>query len=214
MLLPTVHINKSNSIRIQGITTETIKSLGSITSSLYPNNDQDISQSFQVVSTTFPITADGILGKDFLKNNGCSIDFRAMNFSIYKDNQPINLSLYQDTGIAHVNIPPRCEVFRSMNCGNITEDHVINKQEIVPGVFVAQGIVSNPTSTVRILNTNNYSVDIPSSHVLRSTPFSNFNVLRKPEAESSRTKDILDLLTPKFPAFAKKLSDRPLFHIF
>jgi len=202
ILLRSVHIDKTNDIRIQGITTESVKSLGKIISTIFLDKHLPIKQPFQVISSSFPIPADGILGKDFIKNNKCSLDFHSMTISIYTGYNYIKLPLHQGIIPTYINIPARCEAFRHMNCGDITEDHVIGQQEILPGVFTAQAIVSEKIPLVRILNTNSYPVEIPSTQQINSTPLSKFYVLNTKQENTTRTADILALLTPNFPKFA------------
>jgi Retroviral aspartyl protease./Reverse transcriptase (RNA-dependent DNA polymerase)./Integrase core domain. len=208
VLLKPTNIDSRYRIQIQGITRDTVSSLGNISSKLYLNADTLINQQFQVVHSSFPIPADGILGKDFIKANRCTLDFNSMYLTVCNDNRYLNLPLIQETTTTHISIPPRCEVFRKMKCGNIIGDHVIDQQEIIPGVFTAQAIVSDSNPLVRILNTNSYAVSIPSSHAVTSTPLSNFHVLNKTDTNPVRTNEILKHLTPNFPNFAKdRLTD-------
>lgn len=78
------YINTANVINIRGITQDSLQSLGIIYIELKMNT-RAITHDFHVVPDEFNIDSDGILGKDFLTQCKCRIDYSSMTFSIFGD---------------------------------------------------------------------------------------------------------------------------------
>lgn len=68
------YIDAGNVIRIRGVTQDYLQSLGTVGLSLFIDNDQ-IDHEFHVVPDEFNIDCDGIIGKDFLMQYRCKIDY-------------------------------------------------------------------------------------------------------------------------------------------
>lgn len=66
-------INVKNKINVKSATGHSVRTLASVTDFLLVG-DHRIEQTFHIFGNNIPITADGILGFDFLKDNNCVID--------------------------------------------------------------------------------------------------------------------------------------------
>lgn len=193
-----IFINSLEKVNIKGITNHKISSLGLAYAYLYFNNF-DLQCQFHIVSDEFEIPADGILGKDFLKNNNCQIDYNNMSISINNHNQKEVIPLIEGPNNGTFALPARAEVTRKILL-NIAEDTVIMNQEIVSGVYIPRILVSeNPV--VRILNTNSQSIIIPKNLNIETKPLSDFQILnvfpisKDPDSNKTRTEELLNLIS-------------------
>lgn len=86
---------------------------------------------FHVVSNDFPISTDGLLGRDFLNKYGISVNYANWTLD-FPSNLSINLlDVAQSYGIT---IPPRSEISRKFSNFNFNEDQVSIGGEIIHGV--------------------------------------------------------------------------------
>lgn len=149
---PDIIFNQNEIINITGITTNSITTLGTICTNLIVSNYL-IQQVFHVVDDDFNIPVNGILGKDFLKDNKCHIDYENMTLTISMRNTRLRIPILHGTSNFTCIIPPRCEVFRIFNLHNIEEPMFVNSQEILKGVFIGKGIIDTKNPVLRIVNT-------------------------------------------------------------
>lgn len=146
-----LNINSSDKIQIKGITSDTITSIGSVHVYLiFPNFN--LNCKFHIVSDDFHIPADGILGRDFLKNNTCIIDYNNMSLTVKYNFNSSTIPLNEGPSNQTIALPARAEVFRKFNIP-ITVDTVVLNQEIYPGVYLPRTIISPQNSYLKILNT-------------------------------------------------------------
>jgi Retroviral aspartyl protease len=145
------NVDTTSSCNIIGVTSNTIKTIGLATLILKQNEHAKIEYNFQIVSEKFPIEVDGIIGRDFIKDFQCNIDYKNFTFSVQT-----NKLLWKFPILDAVVIPARCRVVRKVNL-NITEDSLLEPQAIDKGIMSAQAVISND-SYVEFLNAteNNY----------------------------------------------------------
>lgn len=149
---------EDKTISMTGITSEKISTLGILHSKVNINNFS-FAVDFNLVSEDFPIITDGILGQDFLEEYKCILDFSSQTLTLnFWTQTTTNLHLYSNINI--ISIPPRCEVYRNVLISNLSEDSVIFNNEIKPGVFIASSIVNKDNPIIKILNTNDFTVNI------------------------------------------------------
>ena len=103
---------------------------------------------FHVVNDDFNIPADSILGKDFIENNTCYIDYENMILSII---ERLQIPIFKGTNNFTCTIPPRCEVFRIFKL-DIKEPMFVDSQETEKRVFIAKGIIDSEYQILRIVN--------------------------------------------------------------
>lgn len=132
---------------------------------------------FQLVNGDFPIATDGILGRDFLINYLCKIDYETLTITInLKDKEyilPINTKIPTNKT---VEIPPRTEIILPIKL-NIQEDSVVFNQEIQKGVFLANSIApAKGISHVKIMNVNSHAVNIE-EFKCTTEKLTNYNIL-------------------------------------
>lgn len=89
-----VDLNKK--VILHGITANGIDSLGTCHLDL-EFNGQTYRQEFQVVSSTFPLLQDGILGRDFLKGTEANLDYRKNSVELFgKFSYPMNATFIKE----------------------------------------------------------------------------------------------------------------------
>lgn len=200
------NINTYDIINIKGITHDSIRSFGTISINFRINNGT-LPCTFHVVPDNFNIPSDGILGKDFLKNYKCHIDYYNMNLIINTFNDTISIPILEAPGNKLI-LPPRCEVIRSFSLTN-EEPCLIIDQEIYPGVFIPKTIVASKNPLIRVMNTTNHIQSIPKNTTLRSEPLSNYSVYKIIEvpAKADRVEKLMKQISKNLGLGGDKLKE-------
>lgn len=146
-----MRIKTDETVNVTGITTNPIKTLGTIYTNLIIQ-DYLFSQCFHVVQDDFNIPSNGILGKDFLKTNRCTMNYDNMTISFWHGNNELKIPIIHGTQSGNCIIPPRCEVFRIFKVAMDHETVFIDSQEICDGVSIAKCIVNSKTPLLRVIN--------------------------------------------------------------
>lgn len=158
-ILPNQRIDANRKFKINGITNSTIQTIAETETALITENDLSIVHNFQIVDDSFPIPTDGILGRDFLVKFKCTIDYESWLLNINTANYIISLPI-EDNAENAFTIPARCEVIRNIPNLSLTEDSVVLSQEIQPGVFCGNTIVSPTSRCIKFVNTTENQVII------------------------------------------------------
>lgn len=160
-------------INIKGITDNTIESMGLINAELFLHNYR-VSHDFHVVPESFSIPADGIIGKDFFKEYKCTIDYDEKSLTVRLP-RPITIPMLEGPEEDIMSIPPRSECFRIININNFTEPLLFEATELIPGVFSARTIAHSEKPLVRIMNINQYTVNIRKNS-FRTSKLSDYHI--------------------------------------
>lgn len=100
-------INTNEIINIVGVTDGSVKSLGTIYTTIFIGNTE-IEIELVVVPHNFPIPVDGIIGKDFLKSHKCSINYHTNKFIIRHRGRPFEIPIIdQSQEDKHYHISPK-----------------------------------------------------------------------------------------------------------
>lgn len=191
---PYQKINPIRKFNLTGVTEGTTETLGETSTNLRFYNNLTINHSFQIVSDNFPIPTDGILGRDFLVNFKCNINYETWILNINVQNQYIEIPIEDNLNNAIV-IPARCEAIRRIPLVNYEEDTVVLSQEIQPGVFCGNTIVSPTLTTVKFVNTTNKQVLIH-NFIPKTEPLKNFTIhYTKPKLVSHKIERVNKILT-------------------
>ena len=146
-----------NTIKISGITEDTLQSIGSAKLILEIDGEQ-LEHDFHVVNEDFPVPGSGILGLDFIKKYACTLDFtRDHAMTLYPPETDIFLTIpFKNAPNANcLCIPPRSEVIRKIRM-NTNENYVfIDDQELAEDVYVAKAILPSKNAYIRFLNCSN-----------------------------------------------------------
>lgn len=156
-ILQNQRIDVSKKYKINGITNSTIETIAEIETALITDNNLSILHTFQIVDNNFPIPTDGILGRDFLVKFKCTIDYESWLLNLNLDNYTESLPIEENVNNAYT-IPARCEVIRNIPNLSITEDSLVQSQEILPGVFCGNTIVSPTSKCIKFVNTTENQV--------------------------------------------------------
>lgn len=168
-------INIQEKCNITGINLETIETLGTISTFLNLPNGIKIPHKFQIVPQDLPIPTDGILGRDFLVNYRCMIDYDTWTLTGNSQSGYFELMI-EDNFNGELLIPSRCEVYRRLDIKNLNSEFVLSATEIKPGVFCSNTIIGPTNSIVKFINTTNKPVKIPKTCPNTITPLSEYEI--------------------------------------
>ena len=145
----------------KGITSYSIETLGACLITLKFPEENDLDHKFQIVSTNFPITCAGILGKDLLHSYGCKLDLSASTIEIGNSNKSFEKFCFHFNS-SYV-VPARSEtIIRfKLNCDDKFE-YICPSQEIKPGVYIASSIVKvfDDFIALSLINSNENSENL------------------------------------------------------
>lgn len=162
---------------IKGIMDGCTKSLGTTSTTLKFNADLSISHTFHIVDNEFPIPTDAILGRDFLTNFKCSLDYDTWLLTINTPEGPVEVPIKDRVDDSSIIVPSRCKVVRHLSGIEITCDSVMEKHEISPGVLIAEAIISKKCPFIKILNTTEKTVIIKTGDISPNlTPLSELSI--------------------------------------
>lgn len=156
---PMQKVDTANKTPLTGITNGTVSTLATTVTDLYYDNGLSIRHTFHLVPNTFPIATDGILGRDFLMNNKCIIDYETWLLHFNLGNVQISIPI-EDTIHDGFTLPNRSEVVRKISDLRICEDMVVLSQEILPGVFCGNTIISPNMPFIKFINTTDSPVHV------------------------------------------------------
>jgi Retroviral aspartyl protease len=115
-------IRNNTSCSITGVTSGYEKSIGVTPLTLIFQNNARLSYEFQIVRDSFKICVDGILGRDFIKDHHCVIDYDKFRFSINTGYGECTIPISEK-----IALPARSRVIKQMRL-NIDQDHVLESQ--------------------------------------------------------------------------------------
>lgn len=204
-ILPNQLINKTKQFNITGVTDGIRKTLAETTTSLHFSNGLVIHHNFQLVDVDFPVPTDGILGRDFLTKFKCTIDYEHWLLNFRFQNHEISVPI-EDNYDGGILIPPRCEVIRKVPYLRFTEDTLVHSQEIQPGIFCGNTIVSKDSPYVKFINTTERQV-LVQNFTPKVEPLNNFikvDSMKDNRINDERIKEIISQIKfDNVPHFAK-----------
>lgn len=196
-------INSSDFVDIKGVTNTSIRSLGSINSQLNIN-DHTLSQKLHIVPENFNIPSDGILGKDFLKNFQCTINYNDLTLTINTRRGKTIINILEGPDENTIVIPPRCEVIRHFSVqSRSSRARYVPNQELAPGVFTSNTIILPTQAFIRVLNTTNHTKIIDKTK-LKTHDINKYDIYSFNEVKTDRTKKVLDIVTKNVPDYVKQ----------
>lgn len=184
-------LDVSKKCLISGVTDTQVKTLGEVELSLSYDGIA-FTHNFQVVNTNFPMSVEGIIGRDFLKQYHANIDYDSEILKINTAQTELEIPLQSSLQDGSFILPPRSEVVRPITTRSIG---LIKSQELRKGVFVANSIV-NQNSYVRLLNTTMYNqrIDKLDLKLHDLTQYNVMNVQNAQEARDQRLQQLLEAL--------------------
>lgn len=200
---------------ISGIGHDKIQSLGSTFSNIIAQSIP-IEHKFHIVEDDFPIPTDGIIGRDFLTNYRCKIDYEPWIITFTHDQNEISIPI-EDNFKRMLFLPARHEVTRYVPNLNLTEDMVIFSQEIQPGIFCGNTIISAKNPILQFINTTEKSVYIAYSKLNpKMEPLQNFTVVNKPKhtlnTAERRAKILKEIQSDQTPTYVKGELEKLIFN--
>lgn len=146
---------------VTGVGPEPIQTKALLPSKILIDKNIDFECNLQIVSDTFPINCDGILGNDFLSTFSCIVDYGSRTLSIPVSNANIIIDSIKFPKL--LAIPARSEKITriSVNVSN-GEELLCTSKEIISGVFVSNSLVKavENSVTISLINTNEFSVEV------------------------------------------------------
>lgn len=160
---------------ITGIDNNPVQTIGSINANFQLPDNSAINHTFQVVEDNFPIPTDGILGRDFLSQYQCIINYDTWTLSCLNKGQLVEI-IIEDNLKGDIVLPPRCEAFRQIGLIVDEGDYLFPSIEILPGIFGANTIVNSLNSVVKFINTTDKVVKLKKNFTNHCVPLSNYNI--------------------------------------
>lgn len=164
-------------------------------------------QEFNIIPNSVDLSADGILGRDFLTKYKCLIDYEHWLLTFMWKGITIEHPIEEEKKYTFI-IPARSEIIQSISAPKIKEDSIIHSQEILPGVFCGNSIFSKENPYVKFINTTEKDVRInnrnfkPTIEPLKKYTVLSIKKINKQLNSNSRLNSILEKLnikdTPKF----------------
>lgn len=140
---------------MRGITNERTLSLGSVNINFIFSH-LSLEHKIHVVPDDFPMPANGILGRDFIKRFHCLIDYGDMTFTIRPNGVPsVKTQIFSEIAPNTAVAPPNSETFKLFHINSTSFPCVIERQEIASHVFIPNTIAHSGECWIRVLNTNN-----------------------------------------------------------
>ena len=168
------YVNIDNILKLKGITSEITTSLGVCQGKFILGDNVSISHPIHLVPNDFPISCDGILGKDFLSQNKAIINYKIPMLILKVHEQQYFFKMQNPEVIV---VPARTEYLAKIPI-SITEPKVCLQKEICEGVIVGNSIV-NPldgTCKISVINSNENPVTFSLNH-LEFDDLNNYDIL-------------------------------------
>lgn len=169
-------------VSISGIGNGTQKTCGSLEVSMSMDDKMSISFPFFLVNDSFPVIADGIIGRDFLIHFRGKIDYDSWTLSLRAHKQMFELPIFSKfmttMPVKKIAIPPRTAMVQLIKL-DISEDSLVFCSEIAPNVLVGNTIVPcNGNQHIKLVNMSDQEV-ILENFALKHEPLSNFSLPSK-----------------------------------
>lgn len=196
-------IDKNNTIEIKGITPNTIATLGTIHANLH-FNDTIIEHELHVVPDDFCINSDGIIGRDFMKENNCVINYRNMTLEFEYENKSIKIEIENGPLHNHCTVPSYSEVYRICKLAKCDKPVVVPAQDLAPGVYIARAIVDPTNPIVKILNTTEKTQTV-SINKIKTESIDDYDIysFNENEYDTKRKEKIREVLKNRMPEHIK-----------
>ena len=144
-------INRNRIINLVGIGSEIVPTLGEVRLII-----KGLEASFHVVSESFPIPQEGILGIPFLKKHNAILDFDSDHLQIGNLNLPFSNN-------KSINLPARTKRLVKIQLKNTTlKEGYISRIQCGPGIFAGESLVLNEKGKIKIfiINSTNQQVNL------------------------------------------------------
>ena len=181
-------IKTSDWTDLTGITDGSIRSYGSTSLELFLSKNFSINHPFQVINKHFPITFDGIIGKDFIWHYKCTICALNNRFTVRVKNNEFIFPFWRDVdesqrrNVNIISVQPRHELVTKVNLC-LREDSVVKPKRIKSGLFVSGSIISKQNCFVRVMNTTT-TAQFFDVNEIELEPLANFDVVKVNENAS------------------------------
>ena len=125
----------------------------------------------QLVANDIPIGTDGILGRDFLSQYKCNIDYDKYVLTFDINDESIAIPIHDSAfNINQVIIPQRSEIILPFST-KLEEDAVVLNRELTQGVYLANAIIQKiGNQHVKLLNVTDETIIIDNMKV-ETVPF-------------------------------------------
>jgi hypothetical protein len=173
-MLGTAEFEPKESMRIRNVEGSVIETYGSIETKLLEGNEE-IPFKLQLVNKQVDLLGDGILGRDFLEQMQARICYTShtLTFSYAGTNVVKYLKPHPsrreprspEVQIDSIRVKPRSEVIVRVpvESGSALTEGLVERQELVPGVYLAESLVTirEGYALTGVLNTTEGEVSLP-----------------------------------------------------
>lgn len=176
---------------IIGIGQGNVSTMGTTNTNILLNGNK-IPHKFHIVEDNFPIPTDGIIGRDFLINYRCKIDYEAWLLKVTIDFETFEIPIINN-GERPTILPARCETIKQIVNANLTEDSVVFSQEVAPGIFCANSIVGKDNCFVKFVNTTENDFKLPITYKPKHAPLSRYDYYHPTNGNIDNTERVQQL---------------------
>lgn len=167
--------------KLKGISSEMIETVAECDGLIQFSNGTELGITLQIVEDSFPITAFGIIGQNFLSKNQCNINFQNLIVEIPIDSDVLSLKLHSDIQVETlkpIELSPRSEKIITIPVNLLNEyEFICPSQEVAPSIFIANSIhkVQGNYVTLPVLNISDQYHTIPKL-TFKIEPFNNYEI--------------------------------------
>ncbi|KAG5858226.1 hypothetical protein JTB14_003172 [Gonioctena quinquepunctata] len=167
-------IYTDSTIKIKGITSEYVSSIGTSYGEIKLSNDISIMHKFHIVPNEFSISAQGILGKDFFSKFKVKINYETSLLTIPVHNSTLTFKM---TNPHEIVVPLRSEFITKIRT-HFSQPKICFNKEIKPGLLSSNCIVDpkNGICTISLINSSEISQSFHSSD-LEFDDLENYHVI-------------------------------------
>lgn len=173
----THNIDKSDIIKLKGITDQRVNSIGSTNGDIFIEN-VSITVKFHIVPDSFPIPSHGILGKNFIRENRCTLNYDSYILTVRPNNSHcVSIQIQSELLHGLSAVPPSSQTFRLFHISSKTFPCIIERQEIHDNVIVPTTIVHSPQAWIKVFNADDH-IRLINTNKIEASPIENFDIYR------------------------------------
>lgn len=194
-------------ITIMGITAGKTNTLGSVLIDIKFSN-VIFEHKFHIVNNSVDIPTHGILGKDFLKPNGFSMNYGEMILSTNIDGIKIYTDIKTEINENYATIPPNSEIFKMFHIPSNQFPCIIPAQKLSENIHTATAIAYTKDTWIRVANVTNKTSTITTNNI-KTEPLNNYRNFQtssdiQTETNEERRQRLKEILSNRIPEHIRR----------
>ena len=161
-------VNQKETLKLLGITSEPVFTMGTV-----DLNIEGSKTKFNLIPESFPIETNGLLGRNFFRENGAVINFKNNSLD-FKGKEILFIKG------ATVNLPARSTTMAYVRIENKIEEGYLRELKIKKGIYAGKGVVRNKEGKACIPFFNTTEEDI--CIIIPTVRLEEYDEIENPEA--------------------------------